>query len=392
MASNTVPDTRPAHAADWDPREQSVLDDQTGAFDRMREHCPVAWSETRQWSVFRHADVCKVLDDPETFSSEVSRHRHIPGGMDRPEHTTWRRILDPYLSQARVAAFEPACQAIAENLVQQAVAAGHIDGIADLARPFAVHAQCAYLGWPAQLRDTLDKWTAANHAATLARDRPAMRRIAQAFEGLIDELIAMRRDDHASPETDLTAALMHEHVDGRPITNREIASILRTWTVGEIGSIAAAIGIIMHFLARHPEQQQRLREHPEALLHANDEILRLRGPLVASRRVATRDVDLGERRIAAGEQLSLNWVAANRDPAAFDDPEHFDGERDADNNLLYGRGLHACPGAALSRMEMRVMIGQLLQETRTIRIADGQAPEPAVFPVNGAASLPLILT
>lgn len=102
--------------SDWDPRDDAVLHDQRRAYDEMRERCPVAHSDFLDWSLFRHADVVNVLADPKTYSS-ASRHRAIPNGMDPPEHTLYRRALEPYFTPERMAAFEPHCRRIAIDLV-----------------------------------------------------------------------------------------------------------------------------------------------------------------------------------------------------------------------------------------------------------------------------------
>ena len=117
-----------------------------------------------------------------------------------------------------------------------------------------------------------------------------MSEIALEFEGIIDDLLEARMDAAAAPETDLTAALMHEKVWGRVLSNEEIASILRNWTVGEIGTISASAGILTHYLATHLELQNRLRAGPDLAPAAIEEILRLHGPLVSNRRIAKRAV------------------------------------------------------------------------------------------------------
>src|SRR5690554_6174230 len=81
---------------DWDPRAEDVLNDQISAYDEMRHRCPVAFSDYLQWSLFRHADVMRVLEDHETFSNSASRHLSVPNAMDPPEHTRFRRIIEPY--------------------------------------------------------------------------------------------------------------------------------------------------------------------------------------------------------------------------------------------------------------------------------------------------------
>ena len=134
-------------------------------------------------------------------------------------------------------------------------------------------------------------------------------------------------------------------------------SILRNWTVGEVGTISAAVGILVHFLAEHPDLQQQLRDRPSLLPTAIDEILRIHGPLVANRRITTRPVEIGGRKLDAGERISLIWVAANRDGRVFEDADAFRLDRDPAQNLLYGMGIHVCPGASLASLELRVLDG-----------------------------------
>jgi len=103
--------------ADWDPRSQKVLDDPIAAYDAMRNRCPVAHSDYLSWSLFRHEDVMRVLQDPETFSNAASNHLSIPNAMDPPEHTPYRQIVERYFGAEQMAAFEPVCQRIADALV-----------------------------------------------------------------------------------------------------------------------------------------------------------------------------------------------------------------------------------------------------------------------------------
>lgn len=103
--------------ADWDPRSEVVLADQLHAYDVMRHRCPVAYSEYLGWSLFRHQDVVGALDDHQTFSSVVSSHVSVPAGMDPPQHTAYRKVVDRYFTADRVAAFDAPCQSMASNLV-----------------------------------------------------------------------------------------------------------------------------------------------------------------------------------------------------------------------------------------------------------------------------------
>ncbi len=376
---------------DWDPRSDGVLRDQRAAYDAMRERCPVAHSDYAGWSLFRHTDVSRVLLDHASFSNRVSRHVSVPNGMDPPEHTPYRRIIEPYFGAERMAAFEPICREIAEDLAASVLQQDRIEVMADFAQPFALRIQCAFMGWPLNLQEPLLSWATRNAQATLARDRSALEELAKEFNALIADLLRDRRQAGAGADEDVTSALMQEQVDGRPLNDQEIASILRNWTVGEVGTIAASVGILAQFLAAHPDIQQQLRADPELLWPANDEILRIHGPLVDNRRRTTCPVELGGRPIAAEQPITINWIAANRDPAVFAEPERFSLDRDPALNLLYGAGIHVCPGAPLSRMELVIIMRSLLQHSRELSLIAEQPATLATYPSSGYARLPLRL-
>lgn len=374
------------HAYDWDPRDEQTLHDQIAAYDAMRRKCPVAHSEYLHWSVFGHAEAMRVLNEHETFSSRVSGHVSVPNGMDPPEHTPFRHLIEPYFSPAAMAAFEPACRQLAQTLAQ-GLPMGESDLMAQLAQPYALQIQCAFMGWPASLHQPLQNWMRKNHAATLAGDRTAIDAVAREFEGYMLALINERRLAGAAAPDDVTSRLARERIQGRLLSDAALVSILRNWTVGELGTIAAAIGIVAHYLASHPALQTQLRRQAALLPAAIDEILRIHAPLIANRRVTTREVELGGRQLAKGERLSVLWASANRDEAVFGDPDLFRLDRDPSLNLLYGAGIHVCPGAPLARMELRLVTEALLSCTRQLSLVDGQPPIKAVYPGSGFTSL-----
>ena len=262
---------------------------------------------------------------------------------------------------------------------------GALEITQEFALPFAVRVQSAFLGWPTLLQDELLSWLRRSHAATRSGDRAQTSAVAQEFEDLVERVCQARRD--APPTQDISSELMHTRVDGRPLDLRELASVLRNWTVGEVGTIAAAIGILLHWLAGHPDWQQRLRDQPALLPTAIDEVLRIDGPLVANRRITSRPVELGGCPLPAGERLSVNWIAANRDPRVFGDPDEFRMDRDPALNLLYGAGIHVCPGAPLARLELRVLLEEMLARTRLIRLSADHPPVRAIAPDAGYATL-----
>lgn len=374
---------------DWDPRSAQVLDDQIGSYDEMRQRCPVARSRYGYVSLFKHADVRRVLLDPDTFSSAVSRFPSVPNGMDAPQHTAFRSLIDPYFEPDRMQVFEPVCARIAHALVDALPVDGSVEFMGGFAWEFAVQVQCAFMGWPDSLQAPLRKWTLRNHAATLAIDPDAMEAVAREFDGYVRALVVQRRLAGKQAPDDVTTRLVHEQLDGRPLDDAEIVSIARNWTVGELSTIAASVGIIAEYLAAHPALQQQLRTTPALMTAAADEILRMHGPLIMNRRRVTADVTIRGRSLRAGDRLALIWPSANRDEEVFGNPDEFRLDRDPALNLLYGAGPHVCPGAPLARLELRVMLEALLGGTTRIERIEGQKATNARYPASGYARLPL---
>lgn len=372
---------------DWDPRSLEVLHDPLGSFDRMRAQCPLAYSNFMQWSVFRHQDVLQILEDHQRFSNQVSQHRSVPNGMDPPEHTPYRQLVEPFFTAERMAAFEPECRQISHKLISALGGRQKVDVVTELGENFSLAVQCRFLGWPESLQQPLRQWMHDNHKATLAADRPAMAEIAERFGLTIHELLETRRTLGSLAPNDVTNELLRAQVDGQPLAEADIVSLLRNWTAGEVGTITASVSIILAFLAQHRELQQELRQHPQKLPEAIDEILRRHGPLTTNRRRATQDITLGGRHIRAGELLTINWVSANRDENVFPNPDQFQWGRDQSKNLLYGAGIHVCPGAPLARLELRIFFETLLAQTTHFCLSHGCSATPAHYPTGGFDTL-----
>jgi cytochrome P450 len=375
--------------SDWDPRSDAVLKDQIAAYDDMRHRCPVAHSAYLNWSFFKHQDVIRALHAHEIFSNAVSSRPSVPNGMDPPHHTPYRQIIEPYFNAQRMEAFEPVCRKIAVDLVENLPRAGEVEFISAFAEDFALQVQSAFLGWPPDLHEPLRQWTRKNQEATLARDKAAMEDVAYEFDGYIRALLADRRNAGTSAPDDITTSLLHERIADRLIDDEEIISILRNWTVGELSTISASVGILAHYLAERSDLQQQLREQPSLLPAAIDEILRIHAPLIANRRITTGPIEVGGHVLPAGARITLMWASANRDEAVFGDPDEFRLDRDPALNLLYGAGVHVCPGAPLARLELRIIIEELLGRSSRIALVQEREPVKAVYPASGWSSLPL---
>ncbi|MGE5452747.1 MAG: cytochrome P450 [Acidobacteriota bacterium] len=373
----------------WSPQSPDVLADQVGTYDRIRTTSGCAQSADGV-TLFRHADVVAAACDPEAFSSAVTARRAVPNSIDPPEHAAWRRLIDPFFTPARMAELEPRVRRIAQALVNALPHNSVVDVISQLGAPFAVRAQTEWLGWQG-VEDTLLAWMADNHAATRSGDRVRTAAVAAAFDDIVRAQLELRRTQGADAPDDPTTAMLSARLDGRPLDDADVVSVLRNWTAGDLASMAGALGVVVWFLATHPDVQQELRSRPQGLAAAIDEMLRIDDPFLLNRRVTTRAVRVGECEMAAGTRVYLNWTSANRDETVFGDPNAYAPERNAPHNLVYGIGIHACPGRPLATMELVVAVEVLLQATSHIEPADGEAPVRETHPLGGWRRVPVRL-
>jgi cytochrome P450 len=307
--------------------------------------------------------------------------------MDPPEHTLHRAALAPHFVDEQMRRLEPRSRETAGELVDAILAKVSADVVSDFAEPFALRTLCAFLGWPEDLWECLGGWTHGNQQAAFTRDPAAGRALAK----LLAEHVRSNLDEHrqthrAAP--DVTDALLATEVDGVRLDDDAIVSLLRNWIAGE-GTVAGGLSLLILHLVQAPELQKRLRQDPSLIPFAVEEILRVDDPLVANRRTATADVEIGGRTIPAGDNLTLMWIAGARDPRAFEQPDEVRLDRDLSRSLVWGHGIHLCLGAPLARLQLRVALEELLARTDEVQIA-GKIRR-SVYPSDGLAEFELRL-
>ena len=360
------------------PTPAPVIDDGTTA------HLPPNAIAVRE-----HAAAVRVATDPEGFSNAVSRFVQIPNGLDGAEHARFRALIDRYFTPEAMAEFAPACRTVAKELVAALPRDRAVDAVGDIGAPYAVRAQSAWLGWPGELERPLLEWLDDKLEAMRTGDPARAAELAERFDALVLSVVEPRRASDG--RRDVTDRLVHDTYAGRPLSDAELVSILRNWTGGDLGSLALCVGVVVHFLATHPDIADRLRDEPSSgrVDEYLEEMLRLEDPFVASRRVARRDTAIGDLPVGTGQLIALEWAAANRDPGVFDPPDRFDPERNCGANLVYGVGPHVCPGRPLARLELREIIRALLAASPAIALAD--APLRETPPLGGFRSVPVLL-
>ena len=363
--------------------------------DELRSRHGVVRNVQGEWVLLRHDLVVQAALDHDRFSNAVSSHLHVPNGLDSHEHTAYRQALDGFLTAEALAPFHAGFRRVASELIASLPRGVAVDAVFQVGARFAVRAQSAWLSWPADLEDRLVAWVAENHAATRSGDRSWTRQVAQSFDDMIQSVLARCRGAALESDADgVTARLMRTEVNRRPLTDAQIVSILRNWTGGDLGSMALCVGVLVHYLATQPALQERLRSGvPDAEFDAIvKEILRIDDPFVSNRRVTTCPVTIGGVELPQGARVKLNWTSANRDEAVFRDPDAMDPQCNADRNLVYGIGKHACPGSLLATLQMRIALQEILAATSSIALDPQRPAERAVSPVGGWAEVAVVLT
>ncbi len=385
-----------------------------GAIDRLRAAGPVirvpepalaGWPEgPGYWAVLGHAETKEVLLDAERFSShlggtqlrdparpeDLAFVREMMLNQDPPEHSRIRGLLAKAFTPRAVARIGDGISARAASLVDRVADRGHADLVSDIVADLPVAVLAEILGLPEEDRGLLYDWSNrvigyqdADYADsdTFDPDRGTdLARVALAHRprpdadgnrpdprtraGLADLYAyahALAEHRRAEPGDDIMSLLLQATYEGTTITNAEFETLFFLFAVAGNETLRNGIPGGMLTLLQHPDQYRRLRAEPDLLGPAVEEMLRYWPPVIHFRRTATVDTELAGTTIAAGDKVAVYHVAANRDPAVFDDPHRFDITRSPNDHLSFGFGPHFCLGSHLARLQMRSMVAEIIE-------------------------------
>lgn len=330
--------------------------------------------------VTRYEDVKTVLGDTR-FGREIppghdqprTTPEVIPMGLmelDPPDHTRVRRLIASAFTPRRAERQRPATERLAISLLDRMAATGPpADLVGDFAVPLSLGVICDLLGIPVEDRDDFRRWVVAMNDALAGSsgDEQRMESIAT-LATYVAELVVQRRGE---PTDDLIGELVRARDEDEHLEEGELIFLCMLLLVAGYETTASQIGNFVHLLATHPGQLALLKERPELLPNAVEELLRFT-PLTVSAaypRFARSEVELSDGSVGAGTPVLTSTSAANRDPRVFDDPERLDITRPAGHHLGFGHGAHHCVGAALARMELQVALGLLLERLPGVRLA-----------------------
>ena len=383
---------------DFDPDLPEDFDSAHCDYARLRRECPVAHTDRLNgfWALTRYDDVAAAASDSALFTTRVQNvvpkvaftGRRPPLHLDPPEHTPYRRALNPLLSRERSEMLEPVTRKIAREMLAPLVAKGGGDICAEFSSYLPVHVFGEWMKVPEDWLGTLHDAGRAFILAVHSTRPEAMKETSLKLYEMARALIRDRQENPQDPDNDPTSALLAAHHDGEPLpADLVIGTVRQVLVVGMVAPMVLVGSIAVH-LARDGELQQRLRAEPEIIPAAVEEFLRLYSPYRGFARTPTRDVEIGGRTIPEGDAVALLYASANRDETVFPDGDKFILHRpNLDRHLAFGRGPHNCPGVHMGRMEIRVAIEELLAATRGFDLAGDI--EMTRWPEIGALSVPL---
>jgi cytochrome P450 len=389
-------------------------------FDRLRAEYPVVWHPEPApnagfWAVTRYGDLTTVHMDWETFSSEMgavtleeldAEQLTIRRSMletDPPRHTELRRICSKRFSARAVGEFEDWIREIADGVLDRALARSEFDFVAEISRELPIRFLCSIFTVPQDDAPQLITWgdqmianqdpelSAAQVDLLEARDHRLLPFRSPAALEVFAYADRQRDQRLTEPADDVIDALTVAQREGT-LSESEYHNYFALLMIAGNETTRHTITAGMLALMQHPDQLEYLREHPEAIGVATEELLRWASPVMHFRRTATRDVELGGATIEAGDKVVTWYVSANHDDSVFEDPSRFDVTRRPNDHVTFGPGgPHFCLGAHLARLETRILFEELLPRLGSIELVGPIERIRSTF-VNGIKRMPVRVT
>jgi cytochrome P450 len=341
-------------------------------FEKARGQCPVAHSREHDgfYMLLNYDDVKRAMSDHGTFSSEPQVLRPmlprnpIPAlDMDPPRHNAWRAIFNRAITPKTPRLMEPFVRADINRHIDEFIERGQCDLVHDLAEPVPAETICRLVGIDEELVPKVQKLAVEMFAAM--GDPEEFGRRQAAFGAVTVAEVHKRR---AQPRDDYLSQLASVEIEGRPLDDDDYVVLLAAFLGAGHHSTTSAMSSLIYEVFSRPEMRDALKADPSRIPQAVEEALRLRPPFFGFYRRTTRETSVAGVDIPARTDVYMGWAAGNRDPKAFDAPQEYRLNRPQNRHLSFGWGIHTCPGAPLARMELRVLLEELLRRMPDLRV------------------------
>ena len=366
-------------------------------YDQMRSLSPLLYVPPPfdGWLIFDYEGVKRALNDHEWFSSRVPAPRNWFIFFDPPAHSKLRGLISRAFTPKSIAAIESHIQELSGQLLGRALRQTEFDLAAELSVPLPMKVIARMIGIPPADWERFKRWSESMLKLSYARQ--GGEEAAQAgreFNGVTIEmneyLIQMIAQRRARPEEDLLTRLIEAEMEGERLSQEEILGFFQLLVIGGQETTTNLINNSVLCFVENPDQLALVRSDLGLLPSAIEEVLRYRSPLQWVMRTPRRDVEMHGQVIPAGKLVLPMIGSANRDPKQFIEPNRFDIRRTPNPHIAFGHGIHSCLGAALARMEARIVLRDFLRLVPDFEIASNEPWQPRrALHVHGPTNLVL---
>jgi len=392
-----------------------ILQDPYPTYARLHGEGPLHYVDVGKWavwSIFNHAECSSIAKDPR-LSAKRAQQMLLPLPfsrqaefaelarmlglwlifMDPPEHTRLRKLLNKGFSPAVIEGLRPQVEAIVDRMLAPLHRGSEVELMSEFANPMPVRIISEMLGVPQELHDTFVNWS---RAIAVFRGNPnrTVEQASAAQDALIEltdffrKTVAERRRNKGN---DLISLLIDIEEEGEVLTEEELYAQCIALLFAGHETTRNLIGNGMYTLLRHPQETAELRENPEGIRAAVEEILRYESPVQFTARVLKEEIEVCGQRIPKGWSILCMLGAANRDPQQFKEPNQLNLKRLNNQHLAFSAGPHFCIGSQLARLEGQVAILNLVQRFPGMKLTGPRPQWASTFGFRGLKSLPVIM-
>ena len=323
--------------------------------------------------ILRHEEVRKAARDWKTYSSDapfrvpipseedVRTMRQLPVETDPPDHTDYRRIVEPFFQRAKDPQMMAQVEALIDGMLLEAMRHESIEVVREFALPIQSRAMTYVLNVPESEADLWIGW-----GIHVFRDGGS--------KGMSLEAYLHQQLDRgaAQPGGDFFSALAHATFRGRPLTREEMMGFGNLTFAGGRDTVIHTLSSVLGYLAGHPEALEFLRQDPSRVVHATEEFFRVVTPLTHIGRVCPVESQVEGMTVPAGGRVSLCWASANQDEAVFENPSEVRLDRKPNPHMAFGFGAHLCLGAAHARLLVRTLLQKCIDRVGQITVLSAQ--------------------
>ena len=376
-------------------------------FDRLRRDAPAYFHPEPNgagfWCIVRYDDLQRLSHDWPDYSSEsgitlhelgelrVAQQRMMMLIMDPPRHTKLRLLVNKGFTPRMIGRLHDRIREVAGEITDHVAERGECDFVVDVAAELPLQVIAEMMGVPREDRHKVFEWSnrliGSEDPEYAVSNEDAMGAAVEMFQ-YANDLAAEKR---AHPSDDIVSTLLTAEVEGERLSDLEFDLFFQLLAVAGNETTRNLISHGMLALLEHPDQRQLLLDDRSLLPSAVDEMLRYASPVMYMRRTAQRDLELHGEHIREGDKVALWYIAANHDPAVFDDPHRFDVRRSPNEYLAFGGGgPHFCLGSHLAKLEITVMFEELLDRLPDVEPAGPVHRLRSNF-INGIKHMPVSL-